>query len=77
VENDDVLTWYETAQAYSFLKNEPMANLATAEAYYNADSMKQAIVFATRARRDLTQGSPEWQQANDILGAAAGQAGSR
>ena len=35
VENDDVFTWYETAQAYSMLKNEPMANLATAEAYYS------------------------------------------
>jgi predicted Zn-dependent protease len=75
VENDDVFTWYETAQAYSLLKNEPMANLSTAEAYYNAGSMKQALVFATRARRDLTQGSAEWQQANDIMGAAAGQAG--
>ena len=70
VENDDVFTWYETAQAYSMIKNDPMANLATAEAYYNGGSMMQAVVFATRARRDLTQGSPEWQQANDILGAA-------
>ena len=33
-ENDDVFTWYETAQAYSKLKNEPMANLSTAESYY-------------------------------------------
>jgi len=33
VENDDVFTWYETAQAYSMIKNDPMANLATAEAY--------------------------------------------
>jgi predicted Zn-dependent protease len=70
VENDDVFTWYETAQAYSMMKNDPMANLATAEAYYNGGSMMQAVVFAQRARRDLTQGSPEWQQANDILGAA-------
>ena len=43
VENDDVFTWYETAQAYSMLKNEPMANLSTAEAYYNAGAMQQAV----------------------------------
>ena len=36
MENDDVFTWYETAQAYSMLKNQPMANLSTAEAYYYA-----------------------------------------
>jgi predicted Zn-dependent protease len=72
-ENDDVLTWYETAQAYSNLKNEPMANLATAESFYAAGSMKQALQFATRARRDLPQGTADWQQANDIIGAAASQ----
>ncbi len=76
-ENDDVFTWYETAQAYSLMKNEPMADLSTAEAYYNGGSMKQAVVFASRARRDLTQGTPDWQRANDIVGAAASQAASK
>ena len=42
VENDDVFTWYETAQAYSNLKNEPMANLSTAESYYAGGAMQQA-----------------------------------
>jgi predicted Zn-dependent protease len=70
MEDDDVFTWYETAQAYSLLKNEPMANLSTAEAYYNAGSMRQAAVFALRARRGLEQGGPDWQRANDIVGAA-------
>jgi predicted Zn-dependent protease len=73
-EDDDVFTWYQTAQAYSMLKNEPMANLSTAELWYNAGDMKKAIVFATRARGKLTQGSADWQRANDILGAAASQA---
>jgi predicted Zn-dependent protease len=72
-ENDDVFTWYETAQAYSNLKNEPMANLATAESYYAAGAWKQAVQFATRARRDLPQGTADWQQANDIIGAAQSQ----
>jgi predicted Zn-dependent protease len=71
VEDDDVFTWYQTAQAYSMLKNEPMANLSTAEVWYNAGDMKKALVFATRARGKLPQGSPDWQRAGDIIGAAA------
>ena len=52
VEDDDVFTWYETAQAYSMLKNEPMANLATAELWYNAGDMQQgAGVRHPRARQ--------------------------
>jgi predicted Zn-dependent protease len=73
-ENDDVFTWYETAQAYSNLKNTPMANLSTAESYYAADAMQQALIFATRARRDLPQGTADWERANDIMGAAQSQA---
>jgi len=71
IEDDDVFTWYETAQAYSMLKNEPMANLSTAEAYYNAGSLRQAGIFAIRARRGLEQGGPDWQRANDIVGVAS------
>jgi predicted Zn-dependent protease len=71
VENDDVFTWYETAQAYSNLHNEPMANLATAEAYYAAGSMKQAGIFAVRAQRGLQQGTADWARASDIIGAAS------
>ncbi|HVV27891.1 MAG TPA: M48 family metalloprotease [Rhizomicrobium sp.] len=74
VENDDVFTWYQTAQAYSMLKNEPMANLSTAELWYNAGDMQKAIVFATRARGKLPQGGPDWQRAQDIIGAAGPQA---
>jgi predicted Zn-dependent protease len=48
-----------------------MANLATAEAYYNSGAMRQAGVFAIRARRGLDQGGPDWQRANDIVGAAS------
>ena len=73
VENDDPFTLYQTAQAYSGLKNEPMANLATAELWYNVGDMRKAIVFATRARGKLSQGGVDWQRANDILGAAASQ----
>ena len=63
-ENDDP-TWYETAQAYSLLDNEPMANLATAEQWYNLGDMRKAVVFASRARGKLPQGAAR-------LGARAG-----
>ena len=62
VENDDPFTWYQTAQAYSTLKNEAMANLATAELWYNVGDMRRAIVFATRARGKLPQGGTDWQR---------------
>jgi predicted Zn-dependent protease len=71
VENDDIFTWYETAQAYSMLKNEPMADLSTAELWYNVGDMRKALVFATRARGKLPQGSADWQRAGDIIGTAA------
>ncbi|MES2473899.1 MAG: M48 family metalloprotease [Pseudomonadota bacterium] len=70
VENDDIFTWYQTAQAYSAVKNVPMADLATAELWYNAGDMRRALVFATRARGKLTQGSADWERAQDIIGAA-------
>jgi predicted Zn-dependent protease len=50
--------------------NEAMADLATAERYYNAGAMLQAAQFATRARHGLAQGSPDWQRANDIVSVA-------
>ncbi len=72
-ENDDAFTWYETAQAYSNLKNEPMATLATAEFHYSGGDYKQAAQFAARARAKLTQGTGDWERANDIIGASAQQ----
>jgi predicted Zn-dependent protease len=71
VEDDDPLTWFQTAQAYSTLKNEPMADLATAEVWYNAGDMRKALVFATRARGKLPQGGADWQRAGDIVAAAS------
>jgi predicted Zn-dependent protease len=70
VEDDDPFTWYETAQAYSNLGNEPMADLATAERYYSVGAMAQAAMFANKARHGLSQGSPDWQRANDIVAIA-------
>jgi predicted Zn-dependent protease len=66
-EDDNTFGWYEAAQAYSQLGNQPMADLSTAERYYSAGSMPMAARFAKRAEAQLTKGSPDWQRANDIL----------
>ncbi len=67
IENDDPFTWYEAAQAYSDMGNEPMADLATAERYYSVGAYAPAAMFANKARHGLDQGSPDWQRANDIV----------
>lgn len=66
-ENDDTFAWFETAQAYSELGNEPMANLSTAERYYTVGAMKTAAHFAMEAQRKLPKGSTDWQRAGDIM----------
>ena len=69
-ENDNTFAWFEAAQAYSEMGNEPMANLSTAERYYNAGSMQAAAHFAVLAQKKLQQGSPDWQRATDIMAVA-------
>jgi predicted Zn-dependent protease len=72
-DNEQPFAWYEIAQAYSDLGNEPMANLATAERYYAFGALPKAAVFAARARLKLAKGSPDWERANDIISVAAMQ----
>jgi predicted Zn-dependent protease len=69
-DNDDAFAWYEAAQAYSLLGNEPMADLATAERYYAAGD-GTALVYAQRAQKSLQEGSAEWQRASDIVAIVA------
>ena len=69
-ENDNTFAWFEAAQAYSEMGNEPMANLSTAERYYNAGAMPAAAHFAMAAGKKLPQGSPDWQRAMDIMAVA-------
>lgn len=64
--SEDTFAWYEVAQGYSALGNQPMADLATAERFYNAGDAR-AVVFAQRAEKSLEKGSSEWQRANDIV----------
>ena len=72
-DSDNPFGWYQMAQAYSDLGNEPLANLATAEQYYTVGALPQSAVFARRARLKLTQGSPDWERANDIIAIAQAQ----
>ncbi|HEY0104940.1 MAG TPA: M48 family metalloprotease [Rhizomicrobium sp.] len=69
-EDDDSFAWYEAAQAYSQMGNEPMADLSTAERYYSVGAYAPAAMFANKARHGLEQGSPDWQRANDIVAIA-------
>ncbi|HTQ14803.1 MAG TPA: M48 family metalloprotease [Rhizomicrobium sp.] len=66
-EDEDAFAWFEAAQAYSDVGNDPMADLATAERYYILGATPQATTFAKRAMSGLPPGSPEWQRASDIL----------
>ena len=70
-EDDNDFGWYEAAQAYSRMGNEPMADLSTAERYYVDGQMKPAAVFAARAAHGLAKGSSDWQRATDIAAASA------
>jgi predicted Zn-dependent protease len=74
VDSEDMFTWYETAKAYSMLKNDPMADLSTAELWYSAGDMRKAFVFASRARSKLPQGGIDWERAADIVSTAGPQA---
>ena len=73
VEDDDVATWYQTAKAYSMLDNEPMANLSTAELWYNAGDMRKAIVFANAKLPDeiVTRLASTSAQATQVSQSAA------
>jgi len=72
-DSENPFAWYEMAQAYSDIGNVPMANLATAERYYTVGDVRQAARFALRSRQKLTNGTPDWERANDIIAAATTQ----
>lgn len=70
IENDDAWAWFETAQAYSDLNNQPMADLSTAEQMYAMGVYPEAARFARKAQRGLAAGSRDWERANDIMAVA-------
>jgi predicted Zn-dependent protease len=66
-EEDNAVAWRLLAEAYDHLGEDGMARLATAEYNFNVGDMRQAKVFAMRAREKLDRGTPEWRRATDIV----------
>lgn len=66
-EEDNAVAWRLLAEAYDKLGQDGLARLATAEYNFNVGDMRQARVFAMRAREKLDKGTPEWRRATDIV----------
>lgn len=69
-DNRNTFAWFNLARAYSWLGDESMANLATAERFYAAGALPQAYGYARRAQGALKTGSPDWIRMQDILAAS-------
>ncbi|MEM9809882.1 MAG: M48 family metalloprotease [Pseudomonadota bacterium] len=67
MEPGNSFAWTELARAYSFQGHNALAALSQAEAYFYGGNALNAHRFATRARNDLQAGTPEYQQALDII----------
>lgn len=55
------------AQAYGRMNEIGAADLATAEGRFHSGNYEEAKIFAARARKRLSRGSPEWLRAQDII----------
>ena len=66
-EEDNPVAWRLLAEAYDKQGQDGLARLATAEYNFNVGDLRQARVFAMRAREMLNKGTPEWRRATDIV----------
>jgi predicted Zn-dependent protease len=66
-EGDNAVAWRLLAEAYDKQGQDGLARLATAEYNYNIGNLRDARVFAMRAREKLDRSSPEWRRATDIV----------
>ena len=66
-EEDNAVSWRLLAEAYDKTGEDGLARLATAEYNFNVGDMRQARVFAMRAREMLDKNTPEWRRATDIV----------
>ena len=66
-EEDNSFAWRLMAQAHDMTGAPGLARLASAEAHFALGDLKQAKVFAMRAREQLRADSPEWRRATDIV----------
>ena len=66
-ENDNPDAWQFLARAYDEKGDPGMARLATAEQNFALGQLKDARVFAMRAREMLPKDTPQWRRATDIV----------
>jgi predicted Zn-dependent protease len=66
-EGDNTFAWRLMSQAYDAKGEEGQARLAAAEEKFSLGDLPQARIFALRARQRLTQNTPEWRRATDIV----------
>jgi predicted Zn-dependent protease len=66
-EPDNTVAWRLLAQAYDKQKKDGEARLATAEQYFSLGAVREARVFAMRARELLPKNTPDWRRATDIV----------
>jgi len=66
-EDDNAEAWRLLAEAYDKQGKDGLARLATAEYNYDIGDLKDARIFAMRAREKLARNTPEWRRATDIV----------
>lgn len=66
-EKDNPFAWRLLAQAYDAKGDPGMARLATAEQEFALGQLRDARVFAMRARELLPKNTPQWRRATDIV----------
>ena len=64
---DNAVTWRLLADAYDKQHKDGEARLATAEQYFSLGAVREAKVFAMRARELLNKNTPDWRRATDII----------
>jgi len=66
-DSENAVAWRLLAEGYDKRGQDGLARLATAEYNFNLGDMRQARIFAVRARDKLDRNSPEWRRATDIF----------
>jgi predicted Zn-dependent protease len=64
---ENAVAWRMLAEGYDKTGEDGLARLATAEYNFNVGDMRQARIFAVRAREKLARNTPEWRRATDIF----------
>lgn len=65
--DDNPRAYRSLADAYYRLGKQAEADAAIAQAYFLEGDVKQAQIFAKRAQRVLSKGSPTWLKMDDII----------